>query len=139
VRTVLLDTGPLVALLDRRDRYHEWAKTRLAEVRPPLHTCEAVLTEACFLLRRLPGGPQAVLDLVHRGLLTVHFSVQDEAASIQKLLMRYADLPIDLADACLVRLAELTRGSVVLTLDSDFTVYRIRGRSPIPVLMPDRP
>ncbi|HEY7214717.1 MAG TPA: PIN domain-containing protein [Thermoanaerobaculia bacterium] len=133
---VLIDTGPLVALLDRRDTYHAWAKAQLESVDPPLYTCEAVLTEACFLVSHLPGGPQAVLDLVHQGLLVVGLSLEEEVVSVKRLLMRYADQPMALADACMVRLAELNRGSVLLTCDGDFRIYRIDRRSEIPIIIP---
>jgi uncharacterized protein len=133
---VLLDTGPLVAFLKRRDRYHDWARQEMAAVSPPLLTCESVLSEACFLVRHEPGGRTAVLDLVRRGLVAVAFDLGREAAAVQKLLGRYADVPMDLADACLVRLAELTSGSVLLTLDSDFGIYRMHGRQVIPVRIP---
>jgi predicted nucleic acid-binding protein len=133
---VLLDTGPLVAFLNHRDRYHSWAKDQLAVLEPPLHTCEAVLSEACFLLRHLPGGQIAVFDLVQRELVKVAFRVADEVVALRKLLEGYADLPISVADACLVRMAELETGSRVLTLDSDFLIYRIHGRRVIPTILP---
>jgi predicted nucleic acid-binding protein len=133
---VLLDTGPLVALLSRRDRYHDWARQEMAAVNPPLLTCESVLSEACFLLRQRPDGRTAVLELARRGLVAAAFDLDREAAAVQKLLGRYGDVPMDLADACLVRLAELTAGSVLLTLDSDFRIYRMHGRQVIPVRMP---
>ena len=136
---ILIDTGPLVALLDRRDAHHAWAKQQVEGVDPPLHTCEAVLTEACFLVSHLPGGSQAVLDMVQQGLVTVGLSLQDEVSSVKKLLMRYADVPMDLADACMVRLAELNRGSVLLTCDSDFQIYRMDRRSVIPIVLPSEP
>ena len=139
MKKILTDTGPLVALLDRRDRYHEWAKTQVAGIDPPLYTCEAVLSEACFLLQKVPGGPQSVLDLVHRGLLVVAFSIQNEASVLASLLMRYSNVPMALADACMVRLAELNPGSLLLTIDSDFEIYRMHGRSPIPIVKPDEP
>jgi uncharacterized protein len=134
---VLIDTGPLVALLDRRDAYHEWAKAQVEDVDPPLRTCEAVLAEACFLVSHLPGGPQSVLDLVQQGLVTVGLSLEDEVASIKRLLMRYADVPMALADACMVRLAELNKGCVLLTCDSDFKIYRMDRHSMIPIIIPD--
>lgn len=134
---ILVDTGPLVALLDRRDAYHAWAKAQLESVDPPLYTCEAVLTEACFLVSHLPGGPQAVLDLVGQGLLTVGLSLAEEIVSVKRLQMRYADLPMALADACMVRLAELNRGSVLLTCDGDFRTYRMDRRSEIPIIIPN--
>lgn len=137
MKKILTDTGPLVALLDRRDRYHEWAKAQVEGIDPPLYTCEAVLSEACFLLRQVPGGPQNVLDLVRRGLLVVAFSIQNEASTLVSLLMRYSNVPMALADACMVRLSELNPGSPLLTFDSDFKIYRIHGRGAIPIVMPD--
>ena len=137
-RFVLLDTGPLVALRDRRDRYHEWAKEQFAEIRPPLLTCEAVLTEACFLLADLPGGGEAVLEQVRRGLLAIALRLDEEAVAVSQLMARYASVPMSLADACLVRMAEQHANSVVLTLDSDFKLYRMHGRQVVPTTMPQR-
>lgn len=133
---VLLDTGPLVAYLDRSDHFHDWARAHFVKIWPPQLTCEAVLTEACFLLRTAPGGSQAVLSLLSRGLVSVSFRLQEEATLIAKLLARYANVPMSLADACLVRLAERHPSSVVFTLDHDFLVYRKNGRQVIPTLLP---
>lgn len=135
---ILIDTGPLVALLDRRDAYHAWAKEQVEGVDPPLHTCEAVLAEACFLVSHLPGGPQAVLEAVQQGLVTVGLSLENEVAAIKGLLMRYADVPMALADACMVRLAELNKGCVLLTCDSDFQIYRMDRYSVIPIILPSK-
>jgi uncharacterized protein len=134
---ILVDTGPLVALLDRQDHHHTWVKAQLQKMDSPLDTCEAVLSEACFLLQQVPGGPQAVLELVTKGLVTVSFSLWDEAKAIQRLLLRYADVPMALADACMVRLAEIHPSSLVFTLDSDFKIYRKHGRTVLPLLLPD--
>jgi predicted nucleic acid-binding protein len=134
---VLIDTGPLVAFLNRRDQYHAWAKEQMARLEPPLLTCESVLSEVCFLVRNLRGGSEAIIKLVQRGLVTVAFDFQAETTPVGKLLARYANVPISLADACLVRMAELYEGSVILTLDGDFRVYRKHGRYVIPVVMPD--
>jgi predicted nucleic acid-binding protein len=80
----IVDTGPLVALLDRRDQYHGWVKKQLDAIDPPLDTCEAVLSEAAFLLSHLPGGSQALLELVVQGLVAVSFSLQAEARPIYR-------------------------------------------------------
>ncbi len=133
---ILLDTGPLVAFLNRRDRYHQWALRELDEVRPPVLTCEAVLSEACFLLRHEPAGPSAVLGLVRDGLLEMGLDLQIEIASVCRLLQRYRDRRVSLADACLVRMAELHAGSILLTLDSDFRIYRMSCRQVIKTRMP---
>jgi predicted nucleic acid-binding protein len=135
-RRVLMDTGPLVASLNRRDRFHAWAKARLRELEPPISTCEPVLAEACYLLRDLPGGAAAVLKLVERGVLTVGFQASPHAKSLAALMTKYANLPMSLADACLVRMTELDDTKAVMTLDRDFLVYRRHGRQVVPVMMP---
>lgn len=133
---MLLDTGPLVAFLNRRDRYHDWAKAQWEDSTPPLCTCEAVLAESCHLLRQLPGGSHAVIELVSRGVIAVPFRLQDDAAAVAKLLSRYADVPMSLADASLVRMSEHHGDSVVITVDKDFRIYRRHGRQVIPTVTP---
>ncbi len=132
----LVDTGPLVAMCNKRDRYHAWTLTALRNVAGALTTCEPVLTEACFLLKQAFGGADELFELMERGLLRIEFSVAVEHKRVQHLMSRHADLPTSLADACLVRLAELHPSSRVMTLDRDFTVYRRHGRQAIPLLAP---
>ncbi len=133
---VILDTGPLVALLNRRDNYHAWARTCFAELEPPLLTCEAVISEACFLVRTLSNGPQAVIDLLQQGVVAIPFRIEEDAKQLAKLLARYASVPMSLADACLVRMAEQHAQSVVMTLEGDFRIYRKHGRQVVPTIMP---
>lgn len=134
--TLLVDTGPLVALLNRRDHYHAWAHDFFETVAPPLFTCEPVLTEACFLLKRFRSGQDAVLELLARRILTSEFRVVPELGSLRSLMRKFVDVPMSLADACLVRMTELDAGSVVVTLDSDFHVYRRNRRQAVPTIMP---
>ncbi|MDF1563776.1 MAG: PIN domain-containing protein [Deltaproteobacteria bacterium] len=136
MKQALIDTGPIVAFLNRRDRHHEWARTELSSLRPPLLTCEPVLAEACFLLRNTEGGADAVLELVARDLLRVQFEVAEEIEALRSLMKKYASVPMSLADACLVRATELHKDSTVLTLDEDFRVYRRNRGQAIPVIMP---
>lgn len=132
----LLDTGPLVAFLNRSDRYHGWATAHMRALPPPLISCESVLSEACFLLHSSPAGSRAVLDLVSRGLIDPSFRLADESDPVKRLMSRYASVPMSLADGCLVRMAELHAGGVVFTLDSDFRIYRKNGRQAIPLIIP---
>lgn len=134
---LLLDTGPLVAYLDRREAYHPWARERFQELQPPFFTCEPVITEACFLLRHLPGAIDEIGGMLRRRLIWVSFSLDKEAAGIFRLIQQYRDLPMSLADACLVAMVERGIGDRVLTLDGDFKVYRHSGRRVVPVLMPE--
>lgn len=135
-KRILIDTGPLVACINRRDKFNSWARERLGEISPPMLTCEAVLAETCFLLQESPGGSTAVLDLVERGVLLVDFQVSTYTKSIRLLTEKYSSVPMSLADACLVKMTELHDDSMVMTLDSDFLIYRRHGRQTIPVLMP---
>ena len=136
-RDVILDTGPLVALLNPRDAYHEWATYQLADILPPLLTCEAVIAEACFLSTNYGKKPHTVLELMQDGFMTVSFQLNDEIEYLEKLMRKYADVPMALADACLVRMTEQYPRSTLLTLDSDFHIYRKHGRQSIPCLIPD--
>lgn len=138
MKRVAVDTGPLVALLNARDAHHRWARDILDDIEPPLLTCEAVVSEACFLVRHLPGGPDAVLDLVGRGIVKPAFHLDTEIDAVRKLISRFASVPMSVADACLVRMAELDPQLTVLTLDGDFRIYRKNGRQLVPVLAPAR-
>ena len=134
---VIVDTGPIVALFDADEAHHSWVVSRLEELEPPLLTCEAVLTEASYLIARAGASPSVVVDLVTRGMLAVMSAFEGEAEAISRLLRRYANVPMSLADACLVRIAERTANATVLTLESDFRIYRQKGRRLIPLLIPD--
>jgi len=136
VRQTLIDSGPLVAFYSTRDQHHAWAFAQLDALRPPLLTCEPVLTEACFLLQRGAGHPATIMQAVREGVIQIAFDIETEAASLEVLMERYSDVPMSLADACLVRLSELHSDCRVLTLDSHFTRYRRHGRQVIPLLMP---
>jgi len=138
VREVIVDTGPIVALLNARDDFHVWSRKAMETIEPPMLTCEPVLAEVSYLVRKLRGGPEAVLDLVTRGVVAVPFRVDAELLALRTLVTRYASVPMSLADACLVRMAETRPKATVLTLDTDFRVYRRSGRLAIPVLMPER-
>lgn len=133
---VLIDTGPLVALLKRRDQFHDWTKQQWSTIQPPLITCDAVIAEACFLLQGTYGGSAAVMDLLERGAVRVAFDLNQEASSIKALMQRYESVPMALADACLVRMSELLPNSAILTLDSDFRIYRRERNQVISVIMP---
>ncbi|HEY3257604.1 MAG TPA: PIN domain-containing protein [Gemmatimonadaceae bacterium] len=135
---VVIDAGPIVALLNRRDRHHAWVREVLDTVEPPIFTCEAVVSEACFLLGRLSDGQDAVLELLSKDVLKVDFRMLSEIDALRGLMRKFANVPMSLADACLVRMTELDAQSVILTLDSDFRVYRRNRRHVIPTIMPGR-
>lgn len=136
-RVALLDTGPLVSFLDDGLAHHAWAVEQWKQLRPPLLTCEPVLTEAAFLLKRDGRDADVVFELLERGIIRIGLAVKDEQADIRALMRRYRNRPMSLADACLVRLSEIHGAAEVLTLDGDFRIYRRHGNKVIPVRMPD--
>jgi predicted nucleic acid-binding protein len=133
----LLDTGPLVSFLASGVRHHAWSVEQWKRLRPPLLTCEPVLTEAAFLLKRDGRDADAPFELLERGAIRVALAVEEQQADVRALMHRYRNRPMPLADACLVRLSELHPGGEVFTLDSDFHIYRRHGNKVIPVLMPE--
>jgi predicted nucleic acid-binding protein len=135
---LLVDTGPLVAFLNERDRYHDWTVEQLSDTQPPLLTCEAVLTEAFFLLRRHKAGTEALIKLIDQRIVSVAFRLDEEHARVGSLIRRYSNLPISLADACLVRMSEIFSDCRLFTFDGDFQVYRRNGRQVIPTICPTR-
>ena len=100
----------------------------LQEIAPPMLTCEAVLAEATYLTRSLPGARVALIEMIGEGFVSIGMAVADHHSALLAMVRRYGNVPMSLADACLVRLAELHPQSPVLTLDSDFLVYRKNGR-----------
>ena len=133
-RNVLVDAGFLVALLSRRDLHHAWAVMQAPRHAPPWGTCEAVLSEAFHLLgaRGAPG----LGALLRRRALVAAFDLDNDVESVLKLLQKYADVPMSLADACLVRMTETLPDALILTTDSDFRIYRRHSRQVVPCVMP---
>ena len=134
---LLLDTGPLVAYFSVREGFHDWAVDTLAALEGPIVTCEPVLTEACFLLARNGLAAPLILEPLQQGRVSIGLRIEDELEEIQALMERYGNVPMSLADACLVRLAETT-GLPICTLDSDFMIYRAHGRNALDLVTPPR-
>lgn len=131
--TRIADSGLLIALLDRLDDFHSWAVRVIEAEEPPFLVCEAVCAEVAAVL----GTPDPLLQMLERGDLQLAFSLEDEIPAIRKLTSKYRDQPMDLADACVVRMSELYPVSQVFTVDrEDFTVYRRLGTKPIPCRFP---
>ena len=135
-RRILIDTEPIAALLNKRDHYHQQVMRQLAELPPPLLTCEAVVTEACFLAHKHGNSPDAVLELIENEFMVISPALRHEIPAVRALMRKYADVPMSFADTCLVRMAELCDDSAILTLDSDFRTYRKHGRQPLETIMP---
>jgi uncharacterized protein len=131
----IADASFLVSLLDKREGYHQWATAVAARFAPPWRVCEAVISEAFFLLG--PHGRHLLMELLGRDVLKLTFSFQQEQEPVLALMRKYADVPMSLADACIVRMTEVLPNPIVLTADGDFKVYRRHGRRVVPMAMPD--
>ncbi len=132
---ILLDTGPWVAYLARRDTHHDWAVGVFQEFRGFV-TCEAVVAEVCARLDYYGIDPTAGLEFLRRGTVRLDFDLGEHIEAVEGLMVKYRDLPMDLADACLVRMSELWPQSQVLTTDKDFSVYRRAKREHIRTIRP---
>ena len=133
--SVLVDAGFVVALLSRRDTHHRWAVAQTPKLAPPWSTCEAALSEAFHLLGA--RGATALRTLLRRGALRVAFDLAEQIEPVLKLMQKYADVPMSLADACLIRMTEALADSVILTTDADFRIYRRHSRQVVPCMIPD--
>lgn len=129
----ILDAGPLIAALNRKDQYHTWACQTIESLGAPFYSCPEALAEAAAMT----GQPAAVVQMVQAGDIVLAFNLAEQTASVLALLRKYADRDMNLADACIVRMTELMRDSRVVTVDrADFSVYRRNGRELIPLVAP---
>ena len=132
---LLLDTGALVSLLDRSQRHHVACRRAFAAWHGAVVSTEAVLTEATHLLGRVAGGPAACVRFFLAGGALLVPSSSDSLTRVGALLDKYADVPMDFADATLVALGEELGSSSIFTTDrTDFSIYRLRDRNPFRIL-----
>jgi len=129
----ILDAGPLIAALNSKDTHHRWARETFKHLGPPFYSCPEAMTEAAAMT----GKPTAIVEMIRAQEIILAFDLYTQTAGVLALLKKYQDRDMDLADACLVRMTELTRDSQVITVDrDDFAAYRRNGRDLIPVIVP---
>ncbi len=136
IKAVLLDAGPWVAYLRDADQHHAWAHEQFS-ARDTFVSCDVVLAEVCARLQYYGNDPLAALEFVNAGVVTLDFNLQANLVFVQRLMRRYRDQPMDLADACLVRMTEIQSRSLVVTTDTDFHIYRRNGHEVVPCVLPD--
>jgi uncharacterized protein len=132
--SVLIDAGFLVAFLSDRDKHYNWALAQASYSVIPWKTCESVLSEAFHILGK--QGKSALTSLLRRDAVVCAFALADHHESVLNLMQKYADVPMSLADACLVRMSEVLADPIVLTTDAHFRIYRRHSRQVIPCSMP---
>ena len=133
-KSCIVGSGALAALLDPRDQHHAWARATLLRQSPPWLTCEAAVSEALFLLSET--HTRALDKLLREGYVRLAFDLAENLEAVLDLRAKYTDVPMSLADACLVRMTEMLPDPIVVTADSDFAVYRRHSRQTIPCLRP---
>ncbi len=136
---IIVDTGPLYAFLDKKDHHHFWVNKQFSELEPPFLTCESVLSETIFLLQRENIDVNAIFEIVNRGDLITKsvFNNEKQQKRIQNIIAKYQNIGASFADACLVQMAEQTADSTILTVDSDFTIYRNTEGEPLSLIIPE--
>lgn len=133
---VVVDTGPLVAAIDRDDQWHLPTIQLMQRIAPPMVTCEAVLAETWFLLRHQPDGWQKIEKWLKQDILVIDLSLRDKSRLFRTLALihQYHDLPMSMADASLITMLEERAHSAIFTWDHHFQVYRLHGREPVTLI-----
>ena len=138
--SALIDTGAILAMLDSRDPWHDLCKTVFRQLRMPLLTSEAVLTEVFYFAGVHRGAMEAAWKFVRSGAIVVSSIPDAELNQLRSLMLKYWDRPMDFADATLVHLANRESLSAILTIDhADFAAYRLAGKKRFHVLPVERP
>ena len=137
MKRIIADAAGIVALIDKRDEFHQWAAIQAENLPIPFLTCEAVISESCYLLHNILNGEKTVLTYLKKGILQIDFSLSNEIEAVEVLMQKYKNVPMSLADACLVRMSEKIENSAIFTLDSDFHIYRKNGKQKIDLIIPD--
>lgn len=132
----LVDTGPLVALLVANDSMHTWSVDQVKVAPATVLTCDAVITETLFLLKRTGHDTDGLFGLIEAGFLRCEFDLHAEFQAVRDLMHHHRDMPMSFADACLVRMSEIHPDCVVWTLDRNFRVYRRNRRQTMPLVTP---
>jgi predicted nucleic acid-binding protein len=135
-KSVIVDSGALLALLAERDEHHRWATEQWKFIEPPIQICEAVISETSFLLKREDCDTDPLFAFLENVVFRIGFAAREHLSDIRALMHRYRNLPISFADACMVRMAELSPTAAIFTVDRDFVIYRKHGNRVISTLMP---
>ena len=135
MKKILIDSGPLIALFDRNDKYHLASIKFIKDNNSELVTTLASVTETLHLLDFNRNAQIDFLGWVNAGAVTLESICIDDLQRIKELTIKYSDLPMDFADACLVLLGEKLNINTIATIDRDFDVYRLKGKKPFTTLI----
>ena len=135
MKKILIDSGPLIALFDASDKYHNKAVSFIKSNKYPLVTTIVSITETLHLLNFNRNAQIDFIEWIHRGAVEIQNIENDDFGRIKDLTEKYRDLPMDFADSCLVYLAEKLSLNAIATIDRDFSIYRIKGRRKFEVIL----
>ncbi len=135
MKKILIDSGPLIALFDASDKFHNKAVDFIKSNKYPLVTTIASITETLHLLNFNRNAQIDFLEWIHRGAVEIENIENDDFGRLKDLTEKYRDLPMDFADSCLVYLAEKLSINTIATVDRDFSIYRINGRKQFKVIL----
>ena len=135
MKKILIDSGPLIALFDASDKYHNKAVNFIKSNKYPLVTTIASITETLHLLNFNRNAQIDFIEWIHQGAVEIQNIENDDFGRIKDLTVKYRDLPMDFADSCLVYLAEKLSLNTIATIDRDFSIYRIKGRRKFKVIL----
>lgn len=133
-RHVIVDSSVLVAMIRQDDRHHSWAVALAEQFPTPWYTCDAAVSEAFFVAGT--AVRKKLAEVFRRRLVISTFVFDRDYEAVLTLMEKYANVPMSLADACLVRMSETLADPVVLTTDTDFRIYRRHSRQVVPCLIP---
>jgi predicted nucleic acid-binding protein len=133
-RSVIADSSALVALVRHDDQHHRWLNAQIDSLPRPWRTCEAALSETFHLIGE--RGVPKIKEMLRRGAVVLSFDLSAELEPVLILMDKYADVPMSLADACLVRMTETLPEHLIITTDRDFKIYRRHSRQVVPCLLP---
>ena len=135
MKKILIDSGPLIALFDSSDKYHNKAVNFIKSNKYPLVTTIASVTETLHLLNFNRNAQIDFIEWIHKGAVEIQNIENSDFRRLKELIEKYRDLPMDFADSCLVYLAEKLSLNTIATIDRDFTIYRINGRKKFKVIL----
>lgn len=136
MKTVLVDTGPIIALIDNRDSYHTWAASKIDTFENPMITNTAVVVEVLFILKRLNKNANRFFGFVNEGIIKVKNPYPNNAELIHSMYSKYADLPASFADICLLSMIKQSKETKLFTIDSDFLIYHDSKGKPLNLISP---
>ncbi|TVR18015.1 MAG: PIN domain-containing protein [Balneolaceae bacterium] len=133
---IFIDTGPVVAFLNKNDQHHSFVEQQMRNYPPPFYICEAVVTESFFLMSRVPNGEEKLIELLETPHIQLESSYSNQPRQIHEFVKKYSNIPMSFADACLVQMAEKSKDSLIFTIDRGFQMYRSSNGNPLSLISP---